>query len=334
MRFRVRLPAHEIRLISGSASPAELTGSPDDRRLGVLLRRLCWVKDGEAIEVPVDSPGFIDGFHRAEIHKPGDAPVRWTTGDAALPPALFPPWQGEVLLDVSLSEWRGSAHAASASAEARLLGAFEGLGEDCEFGLVQRRYLVEPPLSLYRWAGTPVDNLIRGLDSGFSGLGDPDQAELVWDGREYFVRTPFATMHTKCNVAQDEAGMAEVLRGACATLRILRRKLLKDIADARRVFVFKSLDPAFDGNGMRRLHASLRRLGPASLLCVKVARVGRRAGSAERLADGLYAGYLQRFSMVDPSFGQWLSICGGAMTLHGRDRTRDALHAGPRRVRA
>ena len=319
LRFRLRFPAGEIRLISGAGSPAEVNGSRDTRPLGVLLREMRWSQEHATIDVPIDSPSFVDGFHVVETPKGQVGPVRWTTGNAGLPPDLFPPWQGDVLLDLSCGEWKGSALEPVVSSEAAVLSAFESLGEDCEFGLAQRRYLVEPPLSLFRWGGAPVADLIKGLDSNFAGLAEPDTTDLVWDGEEYFVRTPFVTMHTRCLVEQDEAGQAEILRCGQATLRILRRKLLRDIADANRIFVFKSRDRAFSAAEMYQLHDAMRRHGPASLLCVFLARPGGQlVGRAERLTEGLYAGYLDKFVIPNGPFHQWLTICVETLALHGR----------------
>jgi hypothetical protein len=318
LRFRLRFPAQEIRLISGAGSPAEVNGSRDTRPLGVLLREMRWSQEHATIDVPIDSPSFVDGFHVVETPKGQVGPVRWTTGNAALPPDLFPPWQGDVLLDLSCGEWKGSALEPVVSREAAVLSAFESLGEDCEFGLMQRRYLVEPPLSLFRWGGAPVADLIKGLDNNFAGLAEPETTDLVWDGEEYFVRTPFVTMHTRCLVEQDEAGRAEILRCGRATLRILRRKLLKDIADANRIFVFKSLDPGFGEAEMYRLHAAMRRLGPAGVLCVCLARTGGHPiGRTEYLADGLYGGYLDRFVIPNGPWNHWLTICAETLALHG-----------------
>jgi hypothetical protein len=319
IRFRLKLPAHEIRLISGAASPAELGGSSDDRRLGVLLRGMRWSRharqNAEAIDVPVDSPAFIDGYHAVEIHEPGGGPVRWTTGDAALPPGLFPPWEGETELQLSLGEWRGSTHEAPPRAEAAVLSAFESLGEDCEFGFAQRTYLVEPPLSLLRWSAIRHEQLIRGLDSGFAGLGDPDRTELVWNGRDYAMRTPLLSTHTNCYVERDASGAAEILRVGRSTLRILRRKLLQDIADAARIFVFKSNAPELSETGMLRLHAALRRIGPASLLCVRA--VPGQPIRVVRLADGLYAGTVPAFGMPHGPFDHGPLVCAETLRLHG-----------------
>ncbi len=314
--YCLRLPAQEIRLISGSGA----ANTPSDqRRLGVVLRRLRWERDGETIDVPVDLPNFVDGFHHVEVHQSKLGPVRWTTGDAALPPIVFPPWQGAVQLQLTLGDWRDRDQDSSISPEAVLLGAFESLGEDCEFGLVQRRYLVEPPLSLFRWGGAPVEDLIEGLDSDFAGLAEPGRTELLWGHGEYFVRTPYVTIHTHCIVEQNAAGQADVLRSGRATLRILRRKLLKDIADARRIFVFKSKEPGLGESEMRRLHSALRRIGPAGLLCVTVTGPAQPTGSAERITEGLYLGNLKRSILDGGPIAQWLSICAMAKALHDGD---------------
>jgi hypothetical protein len=316
--FCLRLPAQEIRLISGSASPKDLLGTADPRRLGLLVRRLRWARDGEAIDVPMDSPDFVDGFHHAETHDPKAGPARWTTGDAALPPMSFPPWQGAVQLHLTFGEWAGSNEHVLVGPEAALLSAFESLGEDCEFALAQRHYLVEPPLSLFRWGGAPVDDLITGLDNDFAGLAEPETTELVWGHDEYFLRTPYLTMHTHHIGKPNEVGEADILRSGRATLRLLRRKLLRDIADARRIFVFKSLVPVFAEADMHRLHAALRRIGPASLLCVALAPAGETVGGAKCLADGLYCGYVDRFVTRAGPFDQWLSICAATMALRER----------------
>ena len=107
-QFRLRLPAREIRLISGFARPIDFGPSRDHRQLGVELRKMCWTQGEARIEVPIDSPSFIDGFHHWEIRKPQNIPVRWTTGNAGLPPDTIPSWQGEVILDLSLKEDRKS----------------------------------------------------------------------------------------------------------------------------------------------------------------------------------------------------------------------------------
>src|ERR1700761_1738697 len=64
-----------------------------------------------------------------------------------------------------------------------------GTGHGCEFGLFQRHFGAEP-LGLLRWADTPVDLLIKALESRFEGVGAPDNTILFApeDGTEWWTR--------------------------------------------------------------------------------------------------------------------------------------------------
>jgi hypothetical protein len=103
-------------------------------------------------------------------------------------------------------------------------------------------------------------------------------------------------------------------------LRLLRRKLLQDIAADRRFFVFKSADPGFDHAAMLRLHAALRRRGPAPLLCIALRKPGEAAGGVQRLAEGLYAGRLSGFVLSAGPYAEWRQLCFRARSLHQASR--------------
>jgi hypothetical protein len=240
---------------------------------------------------------------------------RWTNGNAALPPSLFPPWRGETHLYLSLKEWDGSSAATPLGPEAAALSAFDSLGENCELALAQRHYGVELPLSLLRWSGTTYENVARGLECRFEGLGDPATTTVAWTEMDYRIHTPYLRMHTSVIEPRNEEGVAELLHHGCATLRLLRRKLLHDIADSRRIFMYKSADPGFGLAEMRRLHAAMRGIGPASLLCV-TQKDRAEACRVEKLADGLYAGRLERFVIPHGPFDEWAVLCSETLKLH------------------
>jgi hypothetical protein len=71
----------------------------------------------------------------------------------------------------------------------QMITAFESLGDNCEFGLVQRRMGAEP-LGLLRFSYVELPLLVRGLRCGFEGLGDPNTVEVTAEGpdREFVVR--------------------------------------------------------------------------------------------------------------------------------------------------
>ena len=316
MLFRLEMPAREIRLISGFARPADVAGSTDVRRLGVGVRELRWQQGDSVIKVPIESPAFIDGFYHVERQETQRYSFRWTNGDAALPPRLFPPWRGTTLLHLNLESWAGCTSLAPLRPGVALLNEFESLGENCEFALAQRHFGIELPLSLLRWSGIGYDKLLRGLECRFQGLGDTGTTKLTWDGTDYRLETEYLRMHTTTIEQCDAQGEAEVLRCGDATLRLLRRKLLRDIADARRIFVFRTADPHVRQPEMHRLHAALRAIGPASLLCVTLKEPGHSVPMVKRLAEGLYAGCLERFVIPDGPFDEWLALCAKTLALH------------------
>jgi hypothetical protein len=130
-----------------------------------------------------------------------------------------------------------------------ILTRFQSLGDNCEFGLVQRLAGAEP-LDLLRFASfyrpdqTALRQTIDALAAGFEGLGDPAAVacELTGD------RPPrqFAVRETRWQLLiHPERTEAEITAEAlhAQQTRILpfrRRKLLEDLAAAHRIFVWKS----------------------------------------------------------------------------------------------
>jgi hypothetical protein len=63
---------------------------------------------------------------------------------------------------------------------------FESVGENCEFGLVQRGCDAEP-LGLLRFSSTFLRPLVGGLDERFESLGDPADIEPRLENGEYMI---------------------------------------------------------------------------------------------------------------------------------------------------
>ena len=314
--YRVMLPAGEMRLISGAARPADFGGSGDRRRLGVQLYSMLWQQGRATMGVPIESTAFMDGFEHPETAEDTGLVFRWTNGDAALPPSLTPSWQGEAVLGLVLKPWRGTAITVPLHQEFAVLNAFESLGDTCELALAQRHFGVELPMGLLRWSGSSYDNLLRGLECRFAGVGDPETTDVLWYANEYRLDTPYFRMHTMIIDRKDAAGVAEIAHHGCITLRLMRRKLLRDIADARRIFVFRCANPELGHREMRRLHAALRAIGPASLLWVTLKSPHQPRDVIERLDDGLYVGYLDSFAGPDGPFDAWASLCARVLAMH------------------
>ena len=64
---------------------------------------------------------------------------------------------------------------------------FESLGDNCEFGLVQRKAGSEP-LGLLRFSSAPITALLRALRDRFEGLTEPAGKIRLWSAKgEYLV---------------------------------------------------------------------------------------------------------------------------------------------------
>jgi hypothetical protein len=205
---------------------------------------------------------------------------------------------------------------------------FQSLGDNCEFGLVQRWAEAEP-LDLLRFAGLfiPVEQRLRriteALAVGFSGLGeDPATVHCELQGderpRPYMVRE--TQWNLRYHIDQDEATIDPdtVHRQQVVSLRFRRRRLLDDLREAHRVFVWKSNVPTPELN-VRSLVACLRRYGPNLLLWVQVATDEHRAGSVEYAGGGLLKGYVARFApyhdATDIEPASWHEMCWNAWAV-------------------
>jgi tetratricopeptide (TPR) repeat protein len=156
----------------------------------------------------------------------------------------------------------------------------ESLGDNCEFGQVQRKYGAEP-LGLLRFSSVDVDNLVVALKDEFVALGDPDtlRFEITPQG-EYMVHDVYnINMHS---FVQASEVSEQTFRSRFARrVGLLRRKLLQDIREGSKLFVFKSRTGMELADAVM-LHRTLVKMGASKLLCVFLAN----ADNPPRLCPG------------------------------------------------
>jgi hypothetical protein len=273
---------------------------------------LTWEQGERRETLPLAAPLLGEGFHAVE--RTG---ARWTNGDAWLAGDLIPAWQGEALLRLHAWVWQTQAPAAAPSQQNAWLAGFESLGDSCEFGFLQKHFDVRQPLGLLRWASTDHRRLLAGFVDGFIGLTKPERIQIILGAPDDRLATPYADLHTfQSMTGSAPARIAVIHQRAMGALSFLRLQLLRDIAEGRKIFVFKTEAADFDGVATRRLHAALRRHGPAALLCVTLAGDRDVAGEVTRLEPGLYAARVSRFVLADGPYDEWLSICRQTLRLH------------------
>lgn len=215
---------------------------------------------------------------------------------------------------------------------AELMGRFQSLGDNCEFGLTQRDAGAEP-LGLLRFAGIPAAMVIRGLMTGFEGLTDPQRLSIYRDpgapwGAEFIIRhsTYILQQHTFRYEGQDDP--AAVLGAAAVKLDYERRSLIEDLEDAEKIFVVKRNE----GMGLADvlpLWSVVRSHGRNTLLWVTQAGPERLPGSVEWRGPGLLCGYIDRLAPYDDAFNIsddcWLAICRNAYALRHANPSRQPL---------
>jgi hypothetical protein len=188
---------------------------------------------------------------------------------------------------------------------------FESLGENCEFGGVQRHYGAEK-LGLFRWAGINVQRMIEGLETGFPHIGDPEATVFEASPEQcYNIRdekTGFIA-HTYVPVSSIDEARFRVQH--CARLKFLRDKFLEDLRAAEKIFVFKPENGRVCDEVIGALHGALRRYGKVRLLCLRLQDGGHPAGSVHTLGEDVAVGYLGSVwdNVVPIEYDVWLRIC-------------------------
>ena len=198
------------------------------------------------------------------------------------------------------------------------------MGQNCEFGLTQRRCGAEP-LGLFRFCNTWLHALIQCLRSEFSEL-DEEQFNIIESYGEY------AGLHKNLRVAYhtfvsaDQNADVDALRRKESTrLKMLVRLFREDLEDGEKVFVLLRMEPPLDEFEVLPVISLMRRYNPkAALLWITVAGPDERhlVGQCEIVGNNLLKGYLDRFVYPGDwstiSFGCWKDILVSALQALGR----------------
>ena len=204
--------------------------------------------------------------------------------------------------------------------DAALLSQFESLGDNCEFGFVQKRAGVVGS-SLLRFCATPIFQLLRGLDNGFEGLADGDGITLATDGPpgadDYQVWIGGYGLHYHTLVRPDERDAGSVLAAEQEKIRHKLSKLLADLRGCERIFVVKQNYELQPGE-VWALWLALQRYGANTLLWVR-ADPSCRKPTVDVMRPGLLRGTIGRFAgyacATESDDLAWHELCREARRL-------------------
>lgn len=203
----------------------------------------------------------------------------------------------------------------------QLVMQFESLGENCEFGLVQRRCDAEP-LGLLRFSSTFVRDLVRGLDAGFDGIGEVEDIEPRLEGmgdqKEYMISDRRYGLLYHTFVLEGQRSVWLLKEQEATRLKFLHRKFMEELQANEKIFIYKQNEQV-TREEVRALFLALNRYGPNTLLWVVPAESPQQVGSVEVVANGLFKGYVDRFAPAenayDLSLNAWLRVCLNAYRL-------------------
>jgi tetratricopeptide (TPR) repeat protein len=146
---------------------------------------------------------------------------------------------------------------------------FEGLGDNCAFGGLQRIFGAEP-LGLLRWTNVAPAGLAEMLERRFEGVGlaentyvtvNPVTKEYYGGDRRYF------QMHTFTQ-AQDVPD-AKMHAQMCRRLKFLADKLVEDLEAGEKIFVYNRSEGPLSDPEIARLEAAMALYGRPVLLCIR-----------------------------------------------------------------
>jgi hypothetical protein len=274
-------------------SLAELGFAPDSRPLGFMLREL------RLIRLP---------------HRPrADVTV--------LPPQKIPPARDA--MGQAIASLTGGLDPRGLSLQ------FEGLGHNCEFGLFQR-HLGAEPIGLLRFAGITLDNLVRGMRTGFEGVGEEvvvrthpthDNLEefLVYDER---YRIGLHSFRTNADSTAEQVKTEHTQR-----LIFARRQFARWLKTGERLFLFQRPGQITRAHALVLVNL-LQGFGPNALLYVdQDSRLP--SGAVEQVGHGLFHGKLDRMAPADDvgdlDLLGWLSLCANAYRLWQAHRKLSAV---------
>ena len=197
---------------------------------------------------------------------------------------------------------------------------FESLGDNCEFGFLQRMNGIEAG-GLLRWAISRPDALTKFINSGGENLYafenlQPSASDMVLDvGSDLFFHTE---MYSKDGVfLSDEGTRFTIWQGEYQKMEYLREKLFQQLRNEEKIYVYKVNDGLNDTKAIS-LARAISNIGRGRLLCVR--NQGDLAvGEVIHHSENLYFAEIDRFAPYDKaddvSFDVWNEILENALTM-------------------
>jgi Flp pilus assembly protein TadD len=199
---------------------------------------------------------------------------------------------------------------------------FESMGEDCEFGLVQRHYGAEP-LSMLRWCSTHPGTVVAGLRREFEGVGEVANVEVDMGKPEIMVNEKSSGIRFHTFIQRSPSlDVESFAKRQAKHLAYLKRMFMERLRDGEKVYVYKVIKPV-PLETLETIYNEIRKYSNSPLLIMQRHDAENPPGSFRRAQGDLFFGYVERFGLDNGpvwkiNFDVWVSICKGVMRELGR----------------
>lgn len=204
--------------------------------------------------------------------------------------------------------------------ERALIMRFESCGDNCEFGLVQRRVGTER-LGLLRYAGVgDIGVLSNAIENRFCELEWPNAVIIGPHGNEWMAHVPSLRVALHTGRSIESISRDRIAADETTKLTFMAQKFLDDCEEADKVFVYRvHRDERGGPNGIRgidRLYEVMSQHGPIKLLWVNEADDDHPHRTVEHVRDGLFRGWIDHLAPHSNAFDfrprSWLELLAEA----------------------
>ena len=245
-------------------------------------------------------------------------------------------------LDEAVDDLPSAVKAALGIEMTEILQNFESLGDNCAFGLAQRKGGCEV-LGLLRFGNTPLKSLMIALEDEFKAAASKTEVKLRLldgEGSEYCLFADRYGIRWHTNVAGGTSEEDTIFAQQTMRLAYLRRKFYEALRASRKIFTVSRAEPRkhpiplpFAGEPevweekperlrfaeVLPLFLRLNEYGTNTLLYLTRCSHNRRSGTVELVAPGIMRGYVDDFVIVpdvdNRDHAAWLRIAVNAWLL-------------------
>ena len=201
----------------------------------------------------------------------------------------------------------------------RLLARFESLGDNCEFGLLQRHHGVES-LGLFRLSAAPLQGVVECLQNKLAEMSEPADLNVWLAYDEYVVQFRRYKINYHTLIYAKDMSMEAFLARELKKLSFVVRAMRETLEDGEKIFLVKQNEPA-PLEQIEALVAALRGFNARTqLLWVVPAASPETANAVRRAGPGLLIGEIEAFAPYERAElpeapRSWIAVCRHAAEL-------------------